>query len=98
MLTRETDEYGKVIINGLPIGKYYIIEKQANSLYQLTNEKVFFEIKENDEVVKAQMINEKLVIPVPKTKTKEEIIAHAIFIIGFSIGIGGLYSEHKKVY
>ena len=30
-LTKETDEFGKVIINDLPIGKYYIIEKEANS-------------------------------------------------------------------
>ena len=98
LLTRETNEEGKVIINNLPIGKYYIIEKEANSMYQLTNEKVFFEIKEDGETVNAKMTNEKIIVPVPKTSTKEEVIAHSISLIGFLIGIGGLYYERKKVY
>ena len=38
LLTRETDEFGKVNISNLPIGKYYIIEKEANSMYQITND------------------------------------------------------------
>ena len=67
-------------------------------MYQLTNEKVFFEIKEDGETVNAKMTNEKIIVPVPKTSTKEEVIAHSISLIGFLIGIGGLYYERKKVY
>ena len=28
--SKETDKDGKVTINNLPVGKYYIIEKEAN--------------------------------------------------------------------
>ena len=98
LFTKKTDENGKVIINDLPIGKYYIIEKEANSLYMITNEKVFFEIKENGEIVKAKMINEKKEVLVPKTSTNESIVANLIFGIGFLIGIGGMYYERKNTY
>ncbi len=98
LFTRETDELGKVVINELPLGKYYIIEKEANSLYLLTNEKVFFEIKENGEIVKAKMTNERIEIPVPKTRTNEDIIAHSMFGIIFLIGIGRMYYERKVSY
>ncbi len=97
LFTKETDELGKVIINNLPIGKYYIIEKEANSLYLLTNEKVSFEIKEN-EIVKAKMINEKKEVPVPKTNSNEEVIAHSLFSIVFLIGLGGMIYEKKVSY
>ena len=96
ILTKETDENGKIIINNLPIGRYYIIEKEANSLYQITNEKVIFEIKENGDVIKAKMTNEKIVIPVPKTNTKESVIAHTLFGICFLVGIGRFYYERKE--
>lgn len=98
LFTKKTDEFGKVIINNLPVGKYYIVEKEANSLYLLTNEKIFFEIKENGEIVKAKMTNERKEIPVPKTNTKENIVAHSIFGISFLIGIGRMYYEKKWSY
>ena len=67
LLTEKTDNNGKVIINNLPIGKYYIVEKEANKNYLISNEKVFFEIKDDKEIVKAKMTNEKISVPVPKT-------------------------------
>ena len=96
--TKETNEFGKVTINNLPMGKYYIIEKEANTLYMITNEKVFFEIKEDGEIVKANMTNEKIEVPVPKTGTKESIIANTLFGMGFLFGIGGLIYERKRSY
>ena len=95
-ITRKTDEFGKIIIDNLPCGKYYIIEKEANKNYQITNEKVYFEIKENNEVVKAKMVNEKIVVKVPKTATKEGIIVHSLFGISILIGLGRFYYERKK--
>ena len=97
-LTKTTDEFGKVIIPNLPIGKYYIIEKEANSLYMLTNEKVFFEIKEDGAIVKATMTNEKIEVPVYKTNTNESIITNTIFVIGLLIGLGRMYYEKKESY
>ena len=98
LFTKETDIHGQVIINNLPVGRYYIIEKAANSLYMITNEKVFFEIKENGEIVKANMVNEKIEIPVPKTNTYETVIINSILGIGFIIGIGRMYYERKRAY
>ena len=98
LFTKVTDENGYVKINNLPLGKYYIIEKEANSLYKITNEKVFFEIKEDGEIVKASMTNERITIPVPKTGTKESIIAHSIFGLMFFIGIGEIFYEKKISY
>ena len=98
LFTKKTDELGKVVINNLPLGKYYIVEKEANSLYMITNEKVLFEIKEDGEIVKANMTNEKIEIPVPKTKTNESIIANSLFSIMFLIGIGRMYYEKKESY
>ena len=92
LLTRETDENGKIFIKYLPIGKYYLLEKEANSNYLLTNEKVYFEIKEN-EVIKAKMTNEKKIIKVPKTFTNGNIV-NSLFIISFLIEV--IYYERKE--
>lgn len=51
----KTDENGKVIIDNLKVGKYYILEKEAATGYLITDEQVVFEIKDNGEVVKAEM-------------------------------------------
>ena len=55
-----TNENGKIIIKNLKYGKYYIIEKDAPEGYILNEEKMYFEIKENGEIIKANMTNEKI--------------------------------------
>ena len=55
-----TDENGKIVIDDLPFGKYYIKETEAATGYLLSDEIVFFEIKEDGEIVKANMTNEKI--------------------------------------
>lgn len=55
-----TDVNGKVIIDNLPVGKFYIIEKNPASGYKINDEKVYFEITEDGEIVKANMTNEKI--------------------------------------
>lgn len=57
IFTGKTDENGKVIIEDLKVGKYYIVEKSPATGYVLNNEKVYFEIKDNGEIVKANMTN-----------------------------------------
>lgn len=96
LFTETTDEDGKVIIDNLLYGKYYIVEKEANEKYLITNEKVYFEIKENGEIVKAKMTNEKKTVKVPKTDTKEELIVHGLFGLGILIGLGRFIYERKE--
>lgn len=98
LLTKKTDEFGKVMIDNLPVGKYYITEKTANSLYLLTNKKIYFEIKENNELVETKMFNERIKIPVPRTRTNESIIVHSLFGIIFLIGMERMYYEKKESY
>ena len=58
--TGMTNEDGKIILNKLPIGKYYIIETVASEGYRINNEKIYFEIKRNNQNVKVTLKNEKI--------------------------------------
>ena len=59
--TGTTNEEGKIIIDDLKVGKYYILEKKASTGYIITTEKVYFEIKDNGEIVKAEMQNKPII-------------------------------------
>ena len=56
VFTGVTDESGKIFINELEYGKYYILEKEAPEGYLLNTEKMYFEIKTNGEIVKAHLL------------------------------------------
>lgn len=53
----KTDENGKVIIEGMKVGKYYIKEKKSAEGYLVSDEIITFEIKEDNETIKAEMKN-----------------------------------------
>ena len=91
-----TDENGMIIIEELGYGKYYILEKQAPDGYILNEEKMYFEIKEDGEVVKATMVNEKLIIEVPITNINEYPIIELVSSILLLGGIGVLFYVQKK--
>ena len=63
-----TNEEGKIIIDDLKVGKYYILEKEASTGYVITTEKVYFEVKDNGEIVKAEMQNKPIMGRVDITK------------------------------
>ena len=91
-----TDKNGKITINDLVIGKYYILEKEAPEGYILNDEKMYFEILENGEIVKSIMKDYRI-IKVPNTgvnDSKEMVLCGILFII-FGIGVI-VYVKKKK--
>ena len=92
IFTGVTDTFGKIVIDNLVVGKYYILEKEASTGYIITDEKVSFEIKENGEIVKATMTNEKITSKVKIHKVDENNNA----IKGVTIGIYDL--EDNLIY
>ena len=79
-----TQEDGKIVVDNLFVGKFYIIEKNPASGYQYSEEKVFFEIKENGEIVKANMTNEQI-IEVPDTGLND-----VVNVVSFVLIVGGI--------
>ncbi len=92
IFTGVTDIVGKIIIDNLVIGKYYIVEKEASIGYTITEEKIYFEIKEDGEIVKATMTNKKITSTVKIHKVDE----NGNSIKGVTIGIYDL--EDNLIY
>ena len=93
----KTDDKGVISLKNIPIGRFYIKEKDAATGYILSEEKVYFEIKENKEIVKAKMTNEKVIVEVPDTLTKQP---YKVYIVSLAIALIGvcilLYGNQKK--
>lgn len=94
--TGTTDENGKIVIEKIPYGKYYILEKNAPKGYSLNTEKMPFEIKENGEIVKCSMKDEKI-IEVPNTEKNKFPTAEVGSILLCLLGIGVfIYGKIRK--
>lgn len=90
-----TDSNGLIEIKDLFIGKGHIIEKESADGYQLTDEIVYFEILEDGQVVKANMTNEKVVVP--NTSISDSKVINIIGFIMIAFGIGYIiYDKTKK--
>ena len=83
-----TDKDGKIIIDDIPIGKYYLIESEAPKGYILNTEKQFFEITEDGQIIKSTMTNEKEV-EVPNTGVNAIDIT---YVLGGLAILGGIRS------
>lgn len=92
--TGVTDKDGKIIINDLPLGDYYILEKKAPENYKLNTEKHYFSIDENGEIEKFILTNE-LIIKIPNT-SKNELNINFLIISGISFGLLVLIYVKKK--
>ena len=96
--TGTTDENGKIVIEKIPYGKYYILEKEAPKGYTLNAEKMPFEIKENGEIVKCSMKDEKI-IEVPNTEKNDfptaEVGSILLCLLGIGVFIYGKFRNKK---
>lgn len=93
----KTNNDGKITVENLEYGKYYIIEKEAPEGYELSTEKIFFEIKDDKEVVKVTMTNEKSIVEVPDTRMNDNHVTEILGMILIILGIGGiLYVKKNK--
>ena len=91
-----TNEFGKIVIPNLEYGRYYILEKEAPQGYILNTEKLYFEIKENGEIVKSTMFNEKQIIDVPKTELNKNYVLELISAILILSGVGVVIYVKKR--
>ena len=91
-----TDEFGKIIIDDLFVGRFYILETEAPEGYILNTEKMWFEITSDGEIVKANMTNE-LIVDVPNTGINTVNLAYIGGSILILVGLGViLYGKKKK--
>jgi len=94
--SERTDENGKIVIENIEYGKYYILEKEAPEGYQLNTEKMYFEIKEDGEIVKATMKDEQIV-EVPDTSKNEFPVLETVSLFISLTGLGILmYAKKRK--
>lgn len=91
-----TDDKGMLIIDSLRYGKYYILEKNAPDGYEINPEKIYFEITEDGEIVKAVMTDEKTIVEVPNTEQNENYLVEVISGIICIAGIGIIIYARKK--
>ena len=97
LFTGTTDNDGKITITDLPVGvKMYLVETRAADNYKLTDKRIYFEILENGDIVRAILTNEKIVIDVPKTGLDKNYFMELISSILIAAGIGGIAFEIIK--
>ena len=95
--TGVTDENGKIIIEKIRAGKYYILEKNAPDGYTMNEEKMWFEIKEDGQIVKATMKDEKIVeVPNTYINDKTSKIMDIVCIVFSIVGLGIILYVSKK--
>ena len=94
--SNRTNENGEIIIEELRYGKYFIIEKEAPEGYLLNPDRMYFEIKEDGEIIKTTMVNERIVIEVPDTLKNKSYIYEITALLLIILGVGGIIYAKKK--
>ena len=91
-----TDENGKIIIDELTYGKYYILEKEAPEGYELNPDRMYFEIKEDGEIVKSVMKDHQIVrVPNTEATDYKDLLISGISLMIIGTGVI-IYGKKKK--
>ena len=80
LVSKTTDESGQIIVESLPKGKYYYLEISSPEGYKLSDTKEYFEITKDKEIVKANFINEKIIVP-DTNKTYKKLIKYILLLV-----------------
>lgn len=91
----KTNEAGKLIVDKLDYGKYYLIEKKAPDGYARYLDKMYFEIKEEGQIVSLQLENEQEV-HVPNTSRTSVPVYFVLSIVCFTFGFLSILYAKKK--
>ena len=92
-----TDENGMITIEKINYGKYYILEKEAPEGYELNPERMYFEVKENGEIVKSVMKDHKIIkVPITDATDYKELIFSGITLIIAGVGLIILGKKKNK--
>ena len=86
----KTDTQGRVIINNLPYGEYYIRQIKVPSGFILNNDEYKFYVNDSTCNSSINVTNEKTVMPVTSKQNSMYLVS---FIILFGIGV---YNYVKK--
>lgn len=89
-----TNENGEILFENLEYGNYYIIEKEAPDGYQVKLDKIYFDIQEDNEIVRITMENEKIgkvlgveqIVEVPDTAMEQYSGIVSLLFVIFGIG------------
>ena len=71
--TATTDDTGRIYIGNLSLGKYFLREVKAPEGYQLIDELIALEIKNDMEVITVKVTNDSIDIAVPDTQIEFKI-------------------------
>lgn len=82
----KTDENGKITIENLPYGKYYIKQKSVPSGYILNDEKVEFSVSDISCLADIKVTNKKTIMPITSS-SNENIIGILVVCLGAIFGI-----------
>lgn len=92
-----TDEDGKIILNNIPLGNYYIKEVESSKGYINSNEIINFKLDKDKQYIKLSMTND-MIIEVPNTYLYDYKYMELIGIVIIILSIGGIIYDktHKK--
>ena len=87
-----TDEEGKIIINDLPLGTYYLEEISNQANYEKLEGQIALEVKED--ILSTIEVGNRLKIEVPKTGTNEFLIT--LILSALSLLLGALLCNYDQ--
>ena len=91
-----TNEEGIITIEKIKYGKYYILEKEAPEGYELNPDRMYFEIKEDGEIVKSVMKDHQIVrVPNTEANDYKDLLISGISLMIIGTGVI-IYGKKKK--